>query len=164
MRIWELTTGRLVRTLKGVSQHVRVRACWSGSEKYVLSADTTSRYDAVCVCLVCVCWGGVGFGCLLRRLAGNQWLRLLGAQRCKRTPHNTCARVRARAFIQTIQSIKPIAPTDGRAVVAWDVNSGEVVGRLVGHANVTRYLQASPTEEVFFSCSDDHRGRFWVVE
>ena len=61
VRIWELTTGRLVRTLKGVSQHVRVRACWSGSEKYVLSAGETYYIEinvnwienfVVCACAI----------------------------------------------------------------------------------------------------------------
>jgi cleavage stimulation factor subunit 1 len=46
-------------------------------------------------------------------------------------------------------------------VLVYDAVSGAQLKRLSGHNQPVHYLAASPAEPSFFSCSYDHRARFW---
>eukprot|EP01112_Ceratiomyxa_fruticulosa_P005449 TRINITY_DN1607_c0_g3_i1.p1 TRINITY_DN1607_c0_g3~~TRINITY_DN1607_c0_g3_i1.p1 ORF type:complete len:447 (+),score=89.78 TRINITY_DN1607_c0_g3_i1:195-1535(+) len=55
-----------------------------------------------------------------------------------------------------------IIGSDDVGGVVWDSRTGDVIQRLQGHANLVRYVAASPTENALITCSNDHRGRFWA--
>jgi hypothetical protein len=48
------------------------------------------------------------------------------------------------------------------SIVVWATRSGERLNVLGGHNQHVRWVAASPVECAIFSCSLDHRARFWA--
>jgi cleavage stimulation factor subunit 1 len=48
-----------------------------------------------------------------------------------------------------------------QSIICWDSRTGRLVKKFKGHEKVVCRIVASPVEDAFISCSDDHRARFW---
>ncbi len=53
-------------------------------------------------------------------------------------------------------------PNSPFAVSVWNARTGENVQRLPGHNNSVRWIESSPVQNEFITCSTDHRARFWA--
>jgi cleavage stimulation factor subunit 1 len=49
------------------------------------------------------------------------------------------------------------------SINVWESRTGVFEKKLVGHTKHVKYISVSHTDDIFISCSEDARARFWIV-